>query len=388
MRYDDGFARLYQGDALETLRELPAGAAQMCVTSPPYWGLRDYGTAAWDGGAADCDHAGEPFRTRANVNGNTGTGIDGKNAEGRQFYRDRCRKCGARRIDRQLGLEATPEAYVARMVDVFREVRRVLRDDGTLWLNIGDSYAGGGTIGRNDQGKRVSDGAMMDGWKSTPNMGTRAAVATCKPKDLVGIPWMLAFALRADGWYLRSDIIWSKPNPMPESVTDRPTKAHEYLFLLSKRERYYYNADAIREAHAEPWRGQGERDTPNKVDTSEVAGWALKTGKREYNPNGRNKRDVWTIATAPYPDAHFATFPPDLVRPCILAGSPDGGVVLEPFAGSGTTLQVAKELGRQAIGIELSGEYLPMIAERLDRVAIPMPLFAPAPILAEQGAFI
>jgi DNA modification methylase len=384
MRYDDGFARLYHGDALETLRELPAGAAQMCVTSPPYWGLRDYGTAAWDGGAADCDHAGEPFRTRANVNGNTGTGIDGKNAEGRQFYRDRCRKCGARRIDRQLGLEATPEAYVARMVDVFREVRRVLRDDGTLWLNIGDSYAGGGTIGRNDQGKRVSDGAMMDGWKSTPNMGTRAAVATCKPKDLVGIPWMLAFALRADGWYLRSDIIWSKPNPMPESVTDRPTKAHEYLFLLSKRERYYYDADAIREA-AEYGRGDWKngRATWDALGAERVLGTNGHTGE-----GGRNKRDVWTIATAPYPDAHFATFPPDLVRPCILAGSPDGGVVLEPFAGSGTTLQVAKELGRQAIGIELSGEYLPMITARVDRMPAPMPLFAPAPVLAEQGALI
>jgi DNA modification methylase len=405
--YDRAGIQLWHGDALATLREMPDQAANMCVTSPPYWGLRDYGTAAWDGGSYECescgivkpigeltagcpncgqtmtpyecDHAGEPFRTRANVNGNTGTGTDGKNAEGRQFYRDVCGRCGARRIDRQLGLEATPDEYVAAMVAVFREVRRVLRDDGTLWLNIGDTYSSGG---RGEYDAKVSSTGIDH---RTPGPRPNAGLPD---KNLVGIPWRLAFALQADGWYLRSDIIWSKPNPMPESVTDRPTKAHEYLFLLSKRERYYYDADAIREAHAEPWRGQGERDTPNKVDTSEVAGWALKTGKREYNPNGRNKRDVWTIATAPYPDAHFATFPPDLVRPCILAGSPDGGVVLEPFAGSGTTLQVAKELGRQAIGIELSGEYLPMIAERLDRVAIPMPLFAPAPILAEQGAFI
>jgi DNA modification methylase len=401
--YDRDGIQLWHGDALATLREMPDQAANMCVTSPPYWGLRDYGTAAWDGGSYECescgivkpigeltagcpncgqtmtpyecDHAGEPFRTRANVNGNTGTGTDGKNAEGRQFYRDVCGRCGARRIDRQLGLEATPDEYVAAMVAVFREVRRVLRDDGTLWLNIGDTYSSGG---RGEYDAKVSSTGIDH---RTPGPRPNAGLPD---KNLVGIPWRLAFALQADGWYLRSDIIWSKPNPMPESVTDRPTKAHEYLFLLSKRERYYYDADAIREA-AEYGRGDWKngRATWDALGAERVLGTNGHTGE-----GGRNKRDVWTIATAPYPDAHFATFPPDLVRPCILAGAPDGGVVLDPFAGSGTVLQVAKEFGRGAIGIELNAEYLAMITARVDRMPAPMPLFAPAPVLAEQGALI
>jgi DNA modification methylase len=401
--YDRDGIQLWHGDALATLRELPDQAANMCVTSPPYWGLRDYGTAAWDGGSYECescgivkpigeltagcpncgqtmtpyecDHAGEPFRTRANVNGNTGTGTDGKNAEGRQFYRDVCGRCGARRIDRQLGLEATPDEYVAAMVAVFREVRRVLRDDGTLWLNIGDTYSSGG---RGEYDAKVSSTGIDH---RTPGPRPNAGLPD---KNLVGIPWRLAFALQADGWYLRSDIIWHKPNPMPESVTDRPTKSHEYLFLLAKRERYYYDADAIREA-AEYGRGDWKngRATWDALGAERVLGTNGHTGE-----GGRNKRDVWTIATAPYPDAHFATFPPDLVRPCILAGAPDGGVVLDPFAGSGTVLQVAKEFGRGAIGIELNAEYLAMITARVDRMPAPMPLFAPAPVLAEQGALI
>jgi DNA modification methylase len=381
--YDRDGIQLWHGDALATLREMPDQAANMCVTSPPYWGLRDYGTAAWDGGAADCDHI-DARDNKVFGNPEFNEKRPSRELTRTASYRHECGKCGARRIDQQLGLEATPEEYVARMVAVFREVRRVLRDDGTLWLNIGDSYGarGGDTFtGFNERwdgtGKNGKQGETAKHWPKGGKTGL-------KPKDLVGIPWMLAFALRADGWYLRSDIIWHKPNPMPESVTDRPTKAHEYLFLLSKRGRYYYDADAIREA-AEYGRGDWKngRATWDALGAERVLGTNGHTGE-----GGRNKRDVWTIATAPYPDAHFATFPPDLVRPCILAGAPDGGVVLEPFAGSGTTLQVAKELGRQAIGIELSGEYLPMIAERLDRVAIPMPLFAPAPILAEQGAFI
>jgi DNA modification methylase len=401
--YDRDGIQLWHGDALATLREMPDQAANMCVTSPPYWGLRDYGTAAWDGGSYECescgivkpigeltagcpncgqtmtpyecDHAGEPFRTRANVNGNTGTGTDGKNAEGRQFYRDVCGRCGARRIDRQLGLEATPDEYVAAMVAVFREVRRVLRDDGTLWLNIGDTYSSGG---RGEYDAKVSSTGIDH---RTPGPRPNAGLPD---KNLVGIPWRLAFALQADGWYLRSDIIWHKPNPMPESVTDRPTKSHEYLFLLAKRERYYYDADAIREA-AEYGRGDWKngRATWDALGAERVLGTNGHTGE-----GGRNKRDVWTIATAPYPDAHFATFPPDLVRPCILAGAPDGGVVLDPFAGSGTVLQVAKEFGRGAIGIELNAEYLAMITARVDRMPAPMPLFAPAPVLAEQGALI
>ena len=329
--YDDGWASLYVGDALETLRELPDGAAQMCVTSPPYWGLRDYG------------------------------------------------------VEGQIGLEPTPEQYVERMVAVFREVRRILRDDGTLWLNIGDSYATNPGNGRG--GVTGVDGGIAH------RSGIDKTRSNCKPKDLVGIPWMLAFALRADGWYLRSDIIWAKPNPMPESVTDRPTKAHEYLFLLSKRERYWYDADAIAERSTAESLARYERNS--SYDGSKA--YAMKQGprgtdkqrghsrrhagfndrwdgmtKEEQSSMGRNKRTVWTIATEPYPEAHFATFPTALVTPCVLAGCPEGGTVLEPFAGSGTTLQVAKELGRKSIGIELNEDYAKLATQRLMRVPQPM----------------
>lgn len=499
--YDDGWASLYVGDALETLREIPDGAAQMCVTSPPYWGLRDYG------------------------------------------------------VEGQLGLEATPEEYVERMVAVFREVRRVLRDDGTLWLNIGDSYAASGPAG--GAGKQYTNVGSVD-------VPVRKPMGGCKPKDLVGIPWMLAFALRADGWYLRSDIIWAKPNPMPESVTDRPTKAHEMLFLLSKSPRYYYNADAIREGVSEAsvvagangkgeslvlgqdlgleyagaafsavcvrlaatvldlaqrqnqlglfaldaevrqqgtdggaslavvhvpvvrraaaeaarfadgdisakqflsemdrlcvalpdgddlkktWRlaalhvghidsdGDGSvaidnagevgkfKFIHNQQSTILGSGSSARRGltgdaysppgqsppgqsphgnartdkqrghsrrhagfndrwdgmtKEEQSSMGRNKRTVWTIATEPYPEAHFATFPTALVTPCVLAGCPEGGTVLEPFAGSGTTLQVAKELGRKSIGIELNADYAKLATQRLMRVPQPFPVEEPA----------
>jgi DNA modification methylase len=326
MSYDDGFARLYQGDVLEVLSTLPDGAANMCVTSPPYWGLRDYG------------------------------------------------------VDGQLGLEATPEEYVCRMVDVFREVRRVLRDDGTLWLNIGDSYTSGGRNGYDHDprpGRNDRPAGKLEGGKTTVDMATipRPGMPVgCKPKDLVGIPWMLAFALRADGWYLRSDIIWSKPNPMPESVTDRPTKAHEYLFLLSKRERYYYDADAIREAAEfgrREWVGGAEAVLAGVGIDGHRASSYVKGGDPSA---GRNKRTVWTIATEPYPEAHFATFPTALVTPCVLAGCPEGGTVLEPFAGSGTTLAVAKQLGRKSIGIELNAEYCGLAERRL--MAITQPMFA------------
>jgi DNA modification methylase len=253
------------------------------------------------------------------------------------------------------------------MVDVFREVRRVLRDDGTLWLNLGDSYAGGGGYSPNSP-------SNLAGSLSSVAAVSRVAGATknapfCKPKDLVGIPWMLAFALRADGWYLRSDIIWAKPNPMPESVTDRPTKAHEMLFLLSKSPRYYYNADAIREGVSEASvvagaNGKGESLVLGQDLGLEYADrWDAMT-KEEQADAGRNKRSVWTIATAPYAEAHFATFPPALVEPCILAGCPEGGIVLDPFIGSGTTALVARRLGRKAIGIDLNAGYLDMAVRR------------------------
>ena len=297
--WQDDHLTLYGGDCREVLRELPAESVHCVVTSPPYWGLRDYGVGG------------------------------------------------------QLGLEPTPEAYVANMVDVFREVRRVLRDDGTLWLNLGDSYAGSGkgAWDRDDIQKEVYVPGVTGAKIPTTTPGL-------KPKDLVGIPWRVAFALRADGWYLRSDIIWSKPNPMPESVTDRPTKAHEYLFLLSKSARYYFDADAVREdgtgrtaGNRGPVKGAGVDDpffrTREGFEKVADKPWTA-----------RNLRTVWQIATEPYPGAHFATFPRKLVEPCVKAGCPDGGTVLDPFAGSGTTLFVAQALGRRGVGIDLSPDYL------------------------------
>jgi DNA modification methylase len=301
---------LRHGDALEVLRSLPAGIAQTCVTSPPYWGLRDYG------------------------------------AEG------------------QLGLEATPEEYVSRMVEVFREVRRVLRDDGTLWLNLGDSYAttSHATFARPGGGLVVNRGANRTGTPVPPGL---------KPKDLVGIPWRVAFALQADDWYLRSDIIWAKPNPMPESVTDRPTKAHEYLFLLAKSERYFYDVEAI----AELATGREPGNVSHKHTSAYVAGDEFsrtKGGLLEIGAHeSRNRRSVWSIATEPFPEAHFAVMPQALVEPCILAGSGPGNLVLDPFAGSGTVGVVALRHGRRFLGIELNQEYVGMA-----RCRIVGPLFA------------
>lgn len=340
--YEDGQATIYLGDALDVLRALPDGAVQMCVTSPPYWGLRDYG------------------------------------------------------VDGQLGLERTPEEYVVNMVDVFREVRRVLRDDGTIWVNLGDTYSSGG---RETQVRDTFRDAASGKQKHLNGTAVRAATPeNCKPKDLVGIPWMVAFALRADGWYLRSDIIWAKPNPMPESVTDRPTKAHEYLFLLSKSARYYYDADAIREAGSlnVPWAASshgGLLDVSRNDQGSSTLGkparatdkqrghsrphegfnskWDAMT-KEEQAADGRNKRTVWTIATQPYPEAHFATYPEALVEPCILAGSPEGGTVLDPFLGSGTSLAVAKRLGRRGVGIELNPEYIELAKRRCSQMGMIM----------------
>ena len=384
------------GNCIDELRKLSDGFAQCCVTSPPYWGLRDYG------------------------------------------HED------------QLGLEQTPDEYVARMVDVFREVRRVLRDDGTLWLDLGDSYAatakgsGGttsGTIG-NGRGQETNVGSF---YSSTFNL----TVCGLKPKDLVGIPWRVAFALQADGWYLRSDIIWHKPNPMPESVTDRPTKAHEYLFLLAKSERYYYDAEAIKEpaTHAGKTVTLGEKS----LSRGQATGMGVEPSGNGRAPSvvvaaDRNKRTVWTVASQPYADAHFATFPPNLIKPCILAGTSEAGccatcgaprdrvvardggppnnrfrdglagdcktahnegtvagaalsrlyqkhgyptirttgwrptcdcgaasepcVVLDPFLGSGTTGQVAESLGRKWFGIELNPDYEPLIKARTAQIGL------------------
>lgn len=308
------------GDNRKLLSTLPDESVQCCVTSPPYWGLRDYGHAD------------------------------------------------------QIGQEATPAEYVANLVSVFEEVRRVLRADGTLWLNLGDSYArapekgGSGTPnGRNTpemgyglaQSAKVGSSDGMTGRGDRP--GTRARIAGMKPKDLVGIPWMVAFALREAGWWLRSEIIWHKLNPMPESVTDRPTSAHEKLFLLAKSETYYYDHGAIKEPVSAASLADGRTARGTRGTKGE---YAAVDGNCGFNPDGRNKRNVWSVASAPYPEAHFATYPPALITPCILAGCPSGGVVLDPFGGSGTTGKVALELGRRAILIELNPDYAKLIEQR------------------------
>lgn len=284
--------------------------ARTCVTSPPYFGLRDYG------------HEG------------------------------------------QLGLEATPDEYIAAMVDVFRGVRDVLADDGTLWLNIGDSYANDGKWGGSSGGKHAK---ALHG---STGVGRTRQNTGLKPKDLIGIPWLLAFALRADGWYLRQDIIWHKPNPMPESVTDRCTKAHEYMFLLSKSERYYFDADAIKEPVATSTVARlSQASLATQVGSDRVPGKTNGNMKAVGSTEKRNRRSVWSINTKPYKGAHFAVFPEALIEPCILAGSAPGDIVLDPFMGSGTTAAVALRLGRQYIGCELNPDYEALQIERIAKAA-------------------
>lgn len=306
-----------EGDALASLHGLPDASAQCCVTSPPYWGLRDYG------------------------------------AEG------------------QIGQEATPEEYVARLVAVFREVRRVLADDGVLWLNLGDTYAATtrGSSGKGDKQRSNAGTLIADRRWAVPD--------GLKPKDLVGIPWMVAFALRADGWYLRSEVIWSKPNPMPESVTDRPTKAHEQVFLLTKSARYHYDAEAIREAATDPQTHAGKRQ--NQAATG--AGFEIRGGLTNQAPRDtRNARSVWAITPEPCALAHFATMPPELARRCILAGSRRADIVLDPFGGAATTALMALAHGRRAILCEINPDYIALQHERLAAVDTDAgsPIAAPA----------
>jgi DNA modification methylase len=290
--------KIINGDCLAELKMLPDQCVQTCVTSPPYFGLRDYG------------------------------------------------------VDGQIGLEKTLKAYVQRIVEVFHEVRRCLRDDGTLWLNLGDSYSAGGRGG----------GGKQDTNKGSINLGAWK-VAGYGQKQLLGVPWQVAFALQADGWILRQDIIWHKPNPMPESVTDRCTKAHEYIFLLAKSSRYYFDNEAIKEPSKYPNDDRKARSAilDKRMPTRLIAG--LRPGSHTYP--FRNRRSVWTVTTKPYKGAHFATFPPDLIEPCILAGAPVAGLVLDPFLGSGTTAIVAKKLGRSYIGIELNPKYLRLARARI-----------------------
>lgn len=336
--------RILVGDCIAMMRTLPDQSVHACITSPPYFGLRDYG------------------------------------------------------VDGQIGLEASPREFIDNLVAVFREVRRVLRDDGTLWVNLGDSYAsvaGGyapeGSAGKHDTVSKATRGAVLRGRRRSPPDGL-------KQKDLMGMPWRLAIALQDDGWYLRQDIIWHKPNPMPESIKDRCTKAHEYLFLLSKSPRYYFDQAAIREPAAASSVARWSQDVANQAGSNRQPGktnGAMKAvgGSRrnsfarntkytegEHGQTGqhradradiaydesRNKRSVWTVATASFKGAHFATFPPDLIRPCVLASAPRGGLILDPFGGAGTTALVAMQEGRQSVICELNPEYAAIARKRLD----------------------
>jgi len=400
--------RIYKGDALDVLRGWPDGFVHMCVTPPPYWALRDYGTASWEGGDPGCAHT-----------------IVEPTADNKAVFDDRpkagdrtvCRLCGARRIDSQAGLENTPAEYVDRMVTIFREVRRVLRPDGTLWLNLGDSYCS----------RPFSDG---------PD-------AHLKAKDLVGIPWRVAFAMQADGWYLRSDIVWSKGNPMPESIRDRPTRSYEFVFLFSKESRYYYDPDAIREEHVTPacmQRIENYRAEQARSENIKCTG-----GSSGFHPLGRNARSVWTVNTHPF-EAHFATFPEKLIERPILAGTSARGccttcgapyerivervhgkdwnahktqddrmttgrgtgaaadkerietppktigrrpscscahkterapcIVLDPFMGAGTTAKVALRAGRAFLGIDLNDQYIALAERRIDHLLRQTDLFS------------
>jgi DNA modification methylase len=339
-------------------------------------GLRDYGTAKWEGGAQDCHH----FRDEKGKYKNTGKVDLGS---GDAIYKETCKKCGAVRIDKQIGIEQTPNEYVQKLVDVFKEVKRVLKNDGTLWVVIGDSYARSGGSQRDTQFNRPVP-------KERYSLPRNANAIYLKPKDLIGIPWMLAFALRDSGWYLRQDIIWSKPSCLPESVTDRCTKAHEYIFLLSKNKKYYFDQESIYEQANYDGRkdtffkGSTKYNDPvfNKMQKSENERWKRKYDNTDYgsnctnirhhsgysemkNPFVRNKRSVWVVSPEPFKDAHFAVFPQLLIEPMIKAGCPLDGIVLDPFIGAGTTALVARKLNRNFIGFELNQNYINLAMTRL-----------------------
>lgn len=355
-RNDEYGISLYLGDCLDVLDRMPAESVQCCVTSPPYWGLRDYGTATWEGGDEGCDHI-------QRTNKHSGAAARHCHEETKFQFSNSCGKCGARRIDSQLGLEPTPDEFVANLVEVFRKVKRVLRGDGTVWLNLGDSYVGNSPGSRDLV--RWPKQSRNDHQRKVSNVGSGL-----KPKDLCGIPWRVAFALQEDGWWLRQDIVWSKPNPMPESCTDRCTKSHEYIFLLSKSARYYFDHEAIKEPAA--YAGQMRGGSTNRYEQNEAG-----MDCRVYDD--RNKRSVWTVNTQSFKGAHFATFPEKLIEPCILAGCPEGGTVLDPFAGSGTVGVVCVKHGRQAALIELSPDYAAMAEKRL-KAAIGDPMLFSQPV--------
>jgi len=427
-------------DVMETPWPLPDKSVQTVITSPPYWGLRDYGMARWEGGDPNCNHL-----PRSQVIGTS----SGRN---KGSFRDPpnqiCNKCEAIRHDPAIGLEPTFDEWLEKMVAVFREVRRVLRDDGTIWVNMGDGYSRSPARGVKFQSGPTT--YLTNRQADEGNRGPEPPFGLAE-KNLIGMPWRLAFALQADGWILRSDIIWHKPNPMPESVTDRPTKGHEYLFLFAKQPRYYYDADAVREGHT-AGNTQRQNTQPREDPSGNARSFKFSVSKRFLNPLGRNLRTVWTIPTAPFPEAHFATFPPKLIEPCVRAGTSERGccgkcgagwgreieaphrgattspggrpdsrmkcptgkaddsdtrgmpsyqgqttgwspscsckadpvpcLVLDPFMGSGTTAVVATRLGRRAVGFELNPDYIDMARQRIINDA---PLFNTPVVEAENA---
>jgi len=345
------------GNCQDTLKEFAPNSARTCVTSPPYYGLRDYGTATWIGGDPNCNHRRDSKVKPENCN--TGhKNHDEMYGVGDAIYKTVCPKCGAIRQDSQIGLEETPEEYIENLVNVFRGVRDVLTDDGTLWVNLGDSYYNY----RPGKGQSYPKQSVSKTKQDLPDNCNKRGnkLDGLKEKDLIGIPWLFAFAMRKDGWYLRQDIIWHKPNPMPESVKDRCTKSHEYIFLFSKNRKYYYNNEAIKEP-AKDW---GTRDRTNGKYHNEGTGLQPHSGLTKSYPT-KNKRSVWSVTVKPYKEAHFATYPPDLIEPCILAGSEEGDTVLDPFMGAGTTAAVAKSLNRYYIGCELNEDYGNLIQKRI-----------------------
>jgi len=438
--------KIIQGNCIDKLKELDDESVQCVVTSPPYWGLRDYGTATWEGGDENCEHLADRSKYEKNFNDSlqsTNTGTYARDIIGKW----ECPKCKAIRIDDQLGLESTPQEYVQSLVNVFREVKRVLKDDGTVWLNLGDSYVGTGHKGDSKDPKHPEG-------RNAQKVALNHKVKGLKPKDLVGIPWRVAFALQDDGWYLRQDIIWAKPNPMPESVKDRCTKSHEYIFLLTKNPKYYYDTEAIKEEstwvesrpsgmvrNGKQYRDKVKGKYSDKNDYggggSSFLGHSglYKANGELISPSGtRNKRDVWTITTKPYSEAHFATFPTEIPELCIKAGTSEYGqcsncqkpyireiereknpdrdmesqrkyyaertgrtdghisgpsglvdsvkfigwipdcdckaevqpqVVLDMFAGAGTTGLVSDRLGRDSILIELNKDYTDLLEKRI-----------------------
>ena len=424
--------KIYCGDCLDVLQTLPDESVQCCITSPPYYGLRDYGTATWIGGHENCEHTIK--RDKYNEIDLNGYGEHSKDSMAGIDY---CKLCGAKRIDSQIGLEKTPELYVEKLVEIFHEVKRVLRKDGTLWLNLGDSYC---NAQYGSRGIKQTIAKDVNGTPIESRIELRHNII--KDKDLIGIPWAVAFALRADGWWLRQDIIWHKPNPMPESVKDRCTKSHEYIFLLSKSgntllwnnrktnefvyqkpkyygeldkdyyindenkkvsywigKDYYYDYEAIQE---EATGYDGRKDTlfkggikynDEKFQDSHIQSFIKNEHERwkykNLQDNGlsnhsmhekramgykdeltaiRNKRSVWTVCTQPYAEAHFATFPPSLIINMIKAGTKAGDLILDPFSGSGTTAMMARKLDRNYIGIDLNPEYVKMSEERIFEV--------------------